>query len=76
MEQTWQEHRNSIEEANRLWNTFPRKENLNQEHVQNIDLIFFCLKDTLNKNDFSFAAEVQFQRLLRSLEIAFQILLA
>ena len=76
MENIWLQHRRNIEEANRLWDSFPRKENLNPEHVQNIDLIFFCLKDTLNKNEFSLEVDVQFHKLVKSLEIAFRILLS
>ena len=65
-----------MRDAKYLWDNFPRKETLNQEHVRNIDLIFFCLHDTLNRNETSDAAEEQIQKLLRCLHVAFEILMA
>ena len=69
------EYRTKMREAKVLWDYFPRKETLNEIHVQNIDLIFFCMFDRLNRNDESDANKHQLQLLLRSLEAAFQIML-
>ena len=72
----WNRCRQNMDEAKQLWQEFPRKENLNPIHVQNIDVIFYCIFDTLQQNDVSNAAENQMQMLLTSLDIAFRILLS
>jgi hypothetical protein len=71
----WDHCRTSMREAKLLWDYFPRKEALNQIFVQNIDLIFFCMFDRLNRNDQSEENEHQVQLLLRSLQVAFEIML-
>jgi hypothetical protein len=72
----WARYEENIRAAESLWTNFPRKDLLNQQHVFNIDLLFFLLHDTLRRNDRGQAAENQLQMLLRSCLVAFRQLVA
>lgn len=71
----WNRCRENMEQAKLLWDEFPGKENLDQLHVQNIDLIFYRINDTLLGDNSFQVCEHQMRMLLSSLNNAFRILL-
>jgi hypothetical protein len=70
----WQRYEEKMKAAQEDWDNFPRKDLLSNEKCGNIDLLFYLINDTLNRNDRSEATEHQLQLLLRALAIAFRIL--
>ena len=73
---SWERYEEHIRAMKMSWDNFPRKEVLDQQYVQNIDLLLFCLFDTVSTNEPSAAAEYQLQMLLRAVVVAFRKLVA